>query len=172
MEGLGTPSPQRTRQARKHWHHLKKCEPFVHRLPGAGVRPVWARLLGLDSESLLNSTHVTASLAFSSLPLFFYTPQGLPMGACGKNPPANAGDMGWILGSGRSLEKEMATHSSILFFFLIFIFTLFYFTILYWFCHTLTWIHHGCTCVPKHEPLQYSCLENMYTKQAIVCLFN
>ena len=33
-----------------------------------------------------------------------------------------------------------------------FFFTLFYFTILYWFCHTLTWIHHGCTCVPKHEP--------------------
>ena len=22
---------------------------------------------------------------------------------------------------------------------------------LYWFCHTLTWIHHGCTCDPKHE---------------------
>ena len=38
------------------------------------------------------------------------------------------------------------------FFFLIFIFSLFYFTILYWFWHTLTWIHHGCTCVPKHEP--------------------
>ena len=38
------------------------------------------------------------------------------------------------------------------FIFLIFIFTLFYFTILYWFCHTLTWIHHGCTWVPKHEP--------------------
>ena len=37
-------------------------------------------------------------------------------------------------------------------FFLIFIFTLFYFTMLYWFCHTLTWIHHGCTCDPKHEP--------------------
>ena len=37
-------------------------------------------------------------------------------------------------------------------FFLIFIFTLFYFTILYWFCHTLTWIHHGCTWVSKHEP--------------------
>ena len=31
-------------------------------------------------------------------------------------------------------------------------FTLFYFTILYWFCHTLTWIHHRCTCIPKHEP--------------------
>ena len=38
------------------------------------------------------------------------------------------------------------------FFFLIFIFTLFYFTILYWFCHTLTWIHHGCTCVPNPGP--------------------
>ena len=41
-----------------------------------------------------------------------------------------------------------------IFFFILknFIFTLFYFTILYWFCHTLTWIHHGCTCVSKHEP--------------------
>ena len=38
------------------------------------------------------------------------------------------------------------------YYFLIFIFTLFYFTILYWFCHTLTWIRHGCTWVPKHEP--------------------
>ena len=41
------------------------------------------------------------------------------------------------------------------FFFLIFIFTLFYFTILYWFCHTLTWIHHGCTWVPNPEPLSH-----------------
>ena len=31
-------------------------------------------------------------------------------------------------------------------------FFFFYFTILYWFCHTLTWIHHGCTCVPHPEP--------------------
>ena len=28
-----------------------------------------------------------------------------------------------------------------------------YFTILYWFCHTSTWICHGCTCVPHPEPL-------------------
>ena len=27
-----------------------------------------------------------------------------------------------------------------------------YFTILYWFCHTSTWIHHGCTRVPHPEP--------------------
>ena len=31
-----------------------------------------------------------------------------------KNPPANAGDEGSIPGLGRPLEKEMATHSSIL----------------------------------------------------------
>ena len=42
-----------------------------------------------------------------------------------------------------------------LFIFLIFIFTLFYFTILYWFCHTLTWIHHGCTWVPNPKPSSY-----------------
>ena len=39
------------------------------------------------------------------------------------------------------------------FFFLSFSFIyLFYFTILYWFCHTLTWICYGCTCVPHPEP--------------------
>ena len=28
-----------------------------------------------------------------------------------------------------------------------------YFIVLYWFCHTSTWIRHGCTCVPHPEPL-------------------
>ena len=31
-----------------------------------------------------------------------------------KNPPANAGDVSVIPGSGRSLKEEMATHSRIL----------------------------------------------------------
>ena len=31
-----------------------------------------------------------------------------------KNPPANAGDLGSIAGSGRSPEEEMTTHSSTL----------------------------------------------------------
>ena len=31
-----------------------------------------------------------------------------------KNPPANAGNAGSVPGSGKSLEKEMATHYSIL----------------------------------------------------------
>ena len=29
---------------------------------------------------------------------------------------------------------------------------IYHFTVLYWFCHTLTWIHHGCTRVPPPEP--------------------
>ena len=41
------------------------------------------------------------------------------------------------------------------FFFKFLFIYLFYFTILYWFCHTLTWIHHGCTCVPHSEPPSY-----------------
>ena len=39
---------------------------------------------------------------------------GFPGGSVVKNPPANAGDVGSIPGSGTSPEKEMATHSSIL----------------------------------------------------------
>ena len=40
--------------------------------------------------------------------------KGFPGGTVVKNLPANAGDMGLIPGSERSLCKEMATHSSIL----------------------------------------------------------
>ena len=47
----------------------------------------------------------------------------------------------WKLLSGKKMSN--------IFFLLI---NLFYFTILYWFCHTLTWIHHKCTCVPYSEP--------------------
>ena len=36
--------------------------------------------------------------------------------------------------------------------FIIIIIFFFYFTILYWFCHTSTYIRHGCTCVPHPEP--------------------
>ena len=41
---------------------------------------------------------------------------GFPGGSMVKNPPANEGDVGLILGSGRSpgKSKERATHSSIL----------------------------------------------------------
>ena len=39
---------------------------------------------------------------------------GCPGGSVVKNPPANAGDIGSIPRSEDSLEKEMATHSSIL----------------------------------------------------------
>ena len=39
---------------------------------------------------------------------------GFPGGLLVENPPANAGDAGLIAGSGRSLEKKMATHSGVL----------------------------------------------------------
>ena len=39
---------------------------------------------------------------------------GLPRGSVVKNPPANAEGTGSIPGSGRPLEKEMATYDSIL----------------------------------------------------------
>ena len=55
------------------------------------------------------------------------------------------------VGSHQNHQQEESKWDSYVLFFLIFIFTLFYFTILYWFCHTLTWIYHGCTCIPKHE---------------------
>ena len=37
------------------------------------------------------------------------------------------------------------------FLFIIILLLLFYFTLLYWFCHTSTWIRHGCTRVPNPE---------------------
>ena len=40
--------------------------------------------------------------------------EGFPGGSAVKNPPANAGDKSLIPGSGNPLEKEIATHSSIL----------------------------------------------------------
>ena len=39
--------------------------------------------------------------------------RGFSSGAVVKNPPASAGDVGWIPRVGRFLEKEIATHSSV-----------------------------------------------------------
>ena len=39
---------------------------------------------------------------------------GFPHSSVGKESACNAGDLGSIPGSGKSLEKEVATHSSIL----------------------------------------------------------
>ena len=39
---------------------------------------------------------------------------GFPGGSDSKEPACNAGDLGSIPGSGRSLEKRMATHSHII----------------------------------------------------------
>ena len=46
--------------------------------------------------------------------IFIICKRRLPCCLSGKNPPANAGDVNSILGPEDPLEKEMATHSSIL----------------------------------------------------------
>ena len=43
-----------------------------------------------------------------------FLPQGFPGGLDGKESASNVGDPGWSAGLGNSLEKGMATHSSIL----------------------------------------------------------
>ena len=50
------------------------------------------------------------------LPLFkeAHNQKGFPGGSVVKNPPAKAGGVGSIPGSGRSLQKGLAAHSSIL----------------------------------------------------------
>ena len=44
-----------------------------------------------------------------------------------------------------ALNYFFSLFKNLFIYFLIFSFTLFCFTILYWFCHTLTWISHGCS---------------------------
>ena len=46
--------------------------------------------------------------------MFYGISRGFPGGSNGKESACNAGDQGLIPGSGRSLKKGMATHSSIL----------------------------------------------------------
>ena len=59
----------------------------------------WATVHGVTTERL----HFTHQLKW-----------GFPDGSVVKNRPADTGDEGSTLGLGQSLEKEMATHSSIL----------------------------------------------------------
>ena len=54
------------------------------------------------------------NLSYRILILYFYYFWSFPGGSVIKNLPANEGDVGPVPGWGRSLEKEMATHSSIL----------------------------------------------------------
>ena len=76
---------------------------------------------------------------------------GFPGGSMVKNMPANARTHRKY----RFLFVCFFLHTykkfffSVLFFFFLFFF---HFTILYCFCHTLTLISHGCTCVPHPEP--------------------
>ena len=60
----------------------------------------------------------------------------------------------FIVSSREGNNNQKTPQNTNLFIFSFFQFYLFiyvYFTILFWFCHTLTWVHHGCTCVPHPE---------------------
>ena len=72
-------------------------------------------------------------------------------------PIAHFSNLGYTFNIASSFPFSYQIHHWVLSF-LIFIFTLFYFTILYWFCHTLTWIHHGCFLLL----LKYNCFTMLY----------
>ena len=61
--------------------------------------------------SISISIDISISISISNLDLDL---RRLPWWLCGKESAYNAGEVGVIPGSGRSPEKEMATHSSIL----------------------------------------------------------
>ena len=56
----------------------------------------------------------------------------------------------WVLGDIFALKLTLPDFLKI--YLLIYFLEANYFTILHWFCHTLTWICHRCSCVPYPEP--------------------
>ena len=74
------------------------------------ARGTWHLIAPLNSKATLVSFSDGAQWAL--LPSVFMT--GFPGGSKVKDPPASVGDAGLIPGWGRSLEKEMAPHSSTL----------------------------------------------------------
>ena len=64
------------------------------------------RLLSMGSQRVGHDS--ATSLHFTQLP------RGFPGGSVVKKLPANKGELGSIPASGKSLEEEVATHSSIL----------------------------------------------------------
>ena len=67
-----------------------------------------------DPQSWARGRFPTISVGFGSLSSMVHNARGFPGGSDGKASACNAGDPGSIPGLGRSLEKEMATHSKTL----------------------------------------------------------
>ena len=76
-------------------------------LPRIWWMPGWDSTSELYSEARVSLTFVTRGFWFWSV-----VKTSFPGGPVVKNPPANAGDVGYSLGREDSLEKEMATHST------------------------------------------------------------
>ena len=85
-----------------------------------------------------------------------YNHKGLPCSSNSKESACNIGDPGLIPGSKRSPGEGNGSP-------LVFFFFFFYHLFIGWrlitlqycsgFCHTLTWISHGFTCIPHPDPL-------------------
>ena len=87
-------------------HEPSAQQVLVSKSPQAQTLDVWVHQHSDDSRPHLSShPHFWASL---------YTLRGFPGGSDGKESASNVGDRGSIPGSGRSPEKGMATHSTIL----------------------------------------------------------
>ena len=77
--------------------------------------PCWGNIFCFStSEQLYLEKSFITSIQFLKHFWRLIIRKGFPGGIVVENPPANAGDSGLIPGSGRSLGKEMATHSKIL----------------------------------------------------------
>ena len=90
--------------------------PLHHHRHNFSLNEINYEMQKLQKDSLIFQKTLIPN-EIHSKPLFLKkttTRLGFPGGSVVKNLPANAGDAGSIPGSGRSLEKEMATHSSIL----------------------------------------------------------
>ena len=68
----------------------------------------------IRGKILYAASHVGLLLSSKQVYHIAVGDRGFPGGSVVKNLPANAGDMGLVPGSGRSLEKKMATPSNIL----------------------------------------------------------
>ena len=96
---------------------LTLCSSMDHSPPGSSIHGIpQARILewvampssrGSSQPRKIKPTSLRSPVLAGSLPL-----EGFPGGSDGKAFACNAGDLGSIPGSGRSLEKAMAPHSS------------------------------------------------------------
>ena len=111
LQSMGSLESDTTEWLHFHFHfHALEREMATHsrvlawRIPGMGEPG------GLPSMGSHRVRHDWSDLAAVAA----WVKWGFPCGSNSKESTCNAGDLSWVPGSGWSLEKGMATHSSIL----------------------------------------------------------